>query len=344
MKNVCQTCLLDLVFNLPTQVRDAALGSGQSTAMPQSIVGRDYVAQQNEALVASGQLPFDKVQYMPMAQKLARPTPYYERNKAHVCSFFLKGTCTRGDSCPYRHEQPKENNELANQNIKDRYHGTNDPVAQKILKKLNTNAPQTPTDTDIKTVYVGNVDTRISEQDLRDHFYYYGEISSVKMNPAGRCAFVEFTSRDSAEEAVAKLHNNLIVNGIFLRIDWAKAQQSTDRNVAPTTYENYGYNPATGQYNYPPPPPGYLPPPGYGYNYYPSMNPQRMGAIPQNKPNAAPGASAAATPAANQGKKQARDESAESAAEQPPQKKQKTEHAGNEKTEESTSDAQTEQK
>jgi len=217
-------------------VRDAALGNSSSTALPQSIVGRDYVTQQNEALVASGQLPFDKVQYMPMAQKLARPTPHYERNKAHICSFFLKGTCTRGESCPYRHEQPKEDKELANQNLKDRYHGTNDPVAHKILKKLNTNAPQTPTDTDIKTVYVGNVDTRISEQDLRDHFYYYGEIRAVKFNPAGRCAFVEFTTRDAAEEAVAKLHNNLIINGIFLRIDWAKAQQTTDRSVPPPTY------------------------------------------------------------------------------------------------------------
>jgi hypothetical protein len=36
--------------------------------------------------------------------QMARTTPYYERNRAKPCSFWLKGTCTRvtwGD-CPYR--------------------------------------------------------------------------------------------------------------------------------------------------------------------------------------------------------------------------------------------------
>ncbi|KAJ1526506.1 Pre-mRNA-splicing factor slt11, partial [Nowakowskiella sp. JEL0078] len=66
-----------------------------------------------------------------MLKKLARTEPYYKRNKAHLCSFFAKGDCTRGDECPYRHELPVEN-ELSQQNLKDRYHGSNDPVANKI--------------------------------------------------------------------------------------------------------------------------------------------------------------------------------------------------------------------
>jgi len=35
--------------------------------------------------------------------KIARNDPYYERNKPHICSFFVKGTCTRGDECPFRY-------------------------------------------------------------------------------------------------------------------------------------------------------------------------------------------------------------------------------------------------
>lgn len=34
--------------------------------------------------------------------KLARHTPYYKRNEPHICSFWVKGECKRGDECPYR--------------------------------------------------------------------------------------------------------------------------------------------------------------------------------------------------------------------------------------------------
>ena len=55
-----------------------------------------------------------------LLKKLARNDPYYNRNRPHLCSFFAKGTCTRGDMCPYRHELPKEDNGLQKQNIQDR--------------------------------------------------------------------------------------------------------------------------------------------------------------------------------------------------------------------------------
>ena len=54
--------------------------------------------------------------------KLKRDKPYYKRNRAHICSFFVKGECKRGEECPYRHEMPTDpNNPLAKQNMKDRY-------------------------------------------------------------------------------------------------------------------------------------------------------------------------------------------------------------------------------
>lgn len=67
-----------------------------------------------------------------MLKQLARTDPYYKRNRPHVCSFFVKGECSRGAECPYRHEKPVDN-DLARQNMQDRYHGRNDPVARKIL-------------------------------------------------------------------------------------------------------------------------------------------------------------------------------------------------------------------
>lgn len=54
-----------------------------------------------------------------------------QRNKAQICSFFARGECKRGAECPYRHEMPTSG-PLSEQNIKDRYYGVNDPVANKV--------------------------------------------------------------------------------------------------------------------------------------------------------------------------------------------------------------------
>ena len=49
IKNVCQTCLLDLEYGLPTQVRDTALAV-QNEA-PTSEINREYYAQNMESKV-----------------------------------------------------------------------------------------------------------------------------------------------------------------------------------------------------------------------------------------------------------------------------------------------------
>jgi pre-mRNA-splicing factor RBM22/SLT11 len=78
--------------------------------------------------------------------------PPSQRNLAKVCTFFAKGKCTRGAECPYRHEMPKTG-ELADQNIKDRYYGINDPVANKMLRRVSDLPKlETPEDTAITTL------------------------------------------------------------------------------------------------------------------------------------------------------------------------------------------------
>ena len=49
IKNVCQTCLLDLEYGLPTQVRDTALGI--ESEAPTSEINREYYAQNMESKV-----------------------------------------------------------------------------------------------------------------------------------------------------------------------------------------------------------------------------------------------------------------------------------------------------
>jgi hypothetical protein len=49
VKNVCQTCLLDLEYGLPTQVRDTALAV--ESEAPTSDINREYYAQNMESKV-----------------------------------------------------------------------------------------------------------------------------------------------------------------------------------------------------------------------------------------------------------------------------------------------------
>lgn len=147
LKNVCQTCLLDLEYGLPVQVRDAALKIKDE--LPRSAVNKEYFNQQVEkqladtdGTVAYGQL--GKVTAKnEMLDKLARKTPFYKRNRPHVCSFWVKGECKRGEECPYRHESPNDPDDpMSNQNIKDRFYGVNDPVADKLVKRYQDNAKE----------------------------------------------------------------------------------------------------------------------------------------------------------------------------------------------------------
>ncbi len=69
-----------------------------------------------------------------------------------MCSFFAKGTCNRGAECPYRHEMPL-GGDLANQNMKDRYYGVNDPVAAKMMKRVAEMPKlEPPEDTSVTTL------------------------------------------------------------------------------------------------------------------------------------------------------------------------------------------------
>ncbi|ESP03876.1 hypothetical protein LOTGIDRAFT_110063 [Lottia gigantea] len=238
MKNICQTCLLDLEYGLPVQVRDAALRVQDS--LPKSDVNKEFYMQNVEREIenSDGTNPVGAIaNKVPsdMLLKLARTSPYYKRNRPHICSFWVKGECKRGEECPYRHDKPTDPDDpLANQNIKDRFYGTNDPVADKLLRRYQDMPKlEPPEDETVTTLYVGGLSEAIEVDDLKNHFYQFGEIRSVNVVQKQQCAFVQFTSRTSAEAAAEKSFNKLILKGQRLSIKWGRSQgqqQSTKKD------------------------------------------------------------------------------------------------------------------
>ncbi|PSR86179.1 Zinc finger CCCH domain-containing protein [Actinidia chinensis var. chinensis] len=243
--------------------------------------------------------------------KLQRTTPYYKRNRAHICSFYIRGECTRGAECPYRHEMP-ETGELSQQNIKDRYYGVNDPVAMKLLNKAGEMPSlEPPDDESIKTLYVGGLDARVTEQDLRDHFYAHGEIEAVRMVLQRACAFVTYTTREGAEKAAEELSNKLVIKGLRLKLMWGRPQapkpemEGSDGARQQAAVAHSGMLPRAvvsqqqNQLQPPgtqdqPPPMHYFnipPPPQQDRTFYPSMDPQRMGALVPSQEGAPSGPS-----------------------------------------------------
>lgn len=72
----------------------------------------------------------------------------------------------------------------------------------KLLRKageMGTLEP--PEDESIKTLYIGGVNSRILEEDIRDQFHAYGEIESIRILAEKACAFVTYTTRQGAENA-----------------------------------------------------------------------------------------------------------------------------------------------
>lgn len=288
LKNACQTCILDLENGLPLQVRDTILST--QNEMPTSDVNLQYYTQNMEKQLSNGNVtPYGRMDSSAREslKKLARNEPYYKRNRPHLCSFYAKGECKRGEECPYRHELPKEN-ELIKQNIKDRYFGTNDPVAQKILNRTGkSNKLKAPSDQSITSLFLTGIENDITEKDIRNYFYAFGEIKSVVIIHKTKCAFINFTTRAGAELAVEKSYNNCNINDHVIKVQWGKSKPQGPKSESSSSNTKDSYKEPSTSYNQlsysdlsnmvPPPPPGFQP------ISYPSQDPTYLGHIPSKK-------------------------------------------------------------
>ncbi|WVR08621.1 pre-mRNA-splicing factor SLT11 [Kwoniella sp. DSM 27419] len=243
IKGVCQTCLLDLEYGLPVQVRDAALG--RKSQAPTSDINKQFYIQNLEKQMADSPdgTSFDaevaNKQGREMLKNLARTDPHYKRNRPHICSFFVKGECKRGGECPFRHELPKEN-ELSKQSLVDRYYGKNDPVAKKILREqAESKGMKAPEDKTVTTLlFLGLPQT--TEAEVRASlagacpFVKPAEVRSLTIVEASHCAFVNFVTRPLAERAAEALsaQGGIEVSGKRAKVVWGRSRSQKGKAPA----------------------------------------------------------------------------------------------------------------
>jgi len=187
--------------------------------------------------------------------------------------FYVKGTCNRGQDCPFRHELP-QGGELANQKLRDRFHGENDPLAAKIMRRASEDMTLIPPeDKAITTLYIGGLEPGISEKDVRDQFYVHGELRSIRMVPKQCCAFVTFVTREGAEEAASKLHRVIEIKGKRLSLMWGRPVVAKQGQLSAETAQCTQELAPSGF-------PG-VPLGGDSYRpYYPSTDPAAQGNLP----------------------------------------------------------------
>ena len=116
---MCQTCIFDLDFGLPVELRDKFIEQNELVVMPADGANRDFWANKMNANIDKLDLPYNNAEVKTALSQIARKhngdmgrglggSKAAKRNAAHVCSFFVKGTCNRGVTCPYRHSNITE--------------------------------------------------------------------------------------------------------------------------------------------------------------------------------------------------------------------------------------------
>ena len=257
-KNVCQVCIYDLQYGLPVKVRDKILkehGSAAAVAaVPQSRANRSWHTAQQERALAQGQTMVGEANALAIAklEEMANMEPRYERNMAKLCSFFARGECNRGANCPFRHEMPRDRNDpMSKQSTKDRFYGSSDPVANKILgRKRRQEQEQQTRDADEgydrarATVYLrfqgeGPYPV-LTEPDVRDTFYAHGEIVAIRAQPDKGQAFVEYTQPEAAELAIAAMNRKEFM-GRIIYTAWARAPKRGETELQVRRRGDEGY-------------------------------------------------------------------------------------------------------
>lgn len=253
LKNLCQSCMLDLEYGLPAQVRDAALGVTEN--VPKNEANREFFIATNKARLERGDSSL--VQYdaagtpeaRSLLERLAKKSAAGDgstRNLAPPCSFYAKGKCTRGDTCPYRHTLVAERYPSL-QSYRNRYYGENDPAAKHVLEQHRQLAElsdrnskgrretkeraSTPIVSDTNVLVVTGLETEDVElDDIQEYFESRGFKARVQAAGASNVRVTLEDDRDVAA-VLQTVGHTIKVNGVELQVSPRDASE-LDRSEA----------------------------------------------------------------------------------------------------------------
>ncbi|CAA2989884.1 polyadenylate-binding RBP45-like isoform X1 [Olea europaea subsp. europaea] len=100
------------------------------------------------------------------------------------------------------------------------------------------------------TIFVGNLDSNITDEHLRQVFGQFGQLLHVKIPVGKRCGFVQFV--DSCAEEALRMLNGTQLGGQSIRLSWGRSpsNKQVDQNQSNGGY--YGYAPGYETYGYAP--------------------------------------------------------------------------------------------
>lgn len=290
IKNACQSCVLDLQSLLPTHVRDTALGvsdqipkglinreyyannaeeamkngapvsQGQEAAANTIGVIASIGGPENIKLLTSESAPAKSrkelyrhtnvASYKDENEGAKQKIVPYEGKKRHICSFFVRGKCTRGDACPNIHEIPDESETKisraveASEKQKTNRAGMKPyirngkiiprrkliPADENSIKKLLDG----PTDKRQSTLFAAPTAPNTVIADVKAAFYKYGPITDITIQTEKSCVFITFQRQEDARMAATTIANGeggnvikgqLKIRGEECRLEWAQASQ-----------------------------------------------------------------------------------------------------------------------
>ncbi|KAJ8622009.1 hypothetical protein MRB53_030538 [Persea americana] len=103
----------------------------------------------------------------------------------------------------------------------------------------STQAAQSENDPNNTTIFVGGLDSNVTDDTLRQVFSQFGELIHVKIPVGKRCGFVQFANRACAEEALLML-NGTQLGGQAIRLSWGRSPSNKQPQPDPNQW-NGGY-------------------------------------------------------------------------------------------------------
>lgn len=233
--------MLDLSFGLPIVVRDAALK--MVAPGPQSDVNREYYAQEHEREIEEGRGAVEEYEKTDekareLLRRLANSEPYYRKprrleappgdeEETEAPSSEVPQVRSRygNGPGPIRTSESRRGTPLPGRGggVRGARGGrTGRPFPSTAQLPPSAEDILPPADPNVTSLFVTGVEDDLPEHALRTFFTQFGQLRSLVCSHRSHCAFVNYLSRASAEDAAKHCQGKAVISGCPLRIRWGK--------------------------------------------------------------------------------------------------------------------------